>query len=138
MASPVDETASTAPRLWTGWRDRRDGSVIEIVRVMGWNRRIAVLPPGGHGSLLVDVGERGRSGATIRSLPQHEFEEHFEMVYDPYTGWDAGDLTNILTDLDGALARLPQAEKDEYRRCQQSVIDARASAWRNEGQRMIG
>ncbi len=33
---------------------------------------------------------------------------------------------------------LPADEIAEYRRCQQSVIDARRSAERNEGQRWIG
>lgn len=41
-------------------------------------------------------------------------------------------------DIDEAIKSLPQEAQDEYRRNQQSVIDARRSANRVEGQMWIG
>jgi hypothetical protein len=91
MPEPLSRTAplaSTPPARWTAWRDRRDGTVVEIVEVRHWNSRIALMPPGGHGVLRVDVGS-DRFPGRVRRLEQRDFEAHFDLIYDPYTGWDA-------------------------------------------------
>lgn len=44
----------------------------------------------------------------------------------------------IPASVEGAVALLPEEEQAEYRRCQQSVIDARRSANALDGNRMIG
>jgi hypothetical protein len=43
----------------------------------------------------------------------------------------------IFTDLEAALRSLPEAEQRHYEDCQQSVVDARRAANRNEGRNVI-
>ena len=81
------------PAAWTSWRDRRDGTVATVVRVMGWDRRIAVSPPGGHGVVRADV-ERARPAFArprreVCRIDQHTWEAHFDLIYDPHTGFEA-------------------------------------------------
>jgi hypothetical protein len=47
-------------------------------------------------------------------------------------------LVAILTDLDAACDALPQEEKEEYERCQQSIVDARRAAEREGWHIWIG
>jgi hypothetical protein len=47
-------------------------------------------------------------------------------------------LIALVTDLDAACDALPQEEKEEYERCQQSVIDARRAAEREGREIWIG
>jgi hypothetical protein len=75
-----------SPRLWTSWRDRRDGTIVTVVQVRWWNRRFAAVPAGGHGHVTAEVERRGRT--TLEEILQWEFEEDFELIYDPYTGWE--------------------------------------------------
>lgn len=56
-------------------------------------------------------------------------------------GWPSPmdcELLRIFSDDEAAAASLSAEERTEYERCKQSVIDARRSAERNEGQRYIG
>jgi hypothetical protein len=43
----------------------------------------------------------------------------------------------IFTDVESALRSLPEAEQRYYEECQQSVVDARRAANRNEGRNVI-
>lgn len=80
------------PALWTTWRDERDGRLVTIVRVQWWDSRIALMPPGGHGSLTVEVDPPPRRHPFgMRALSQTDFEAHFTKVYDPHMGWDVAD-----------------------------------------------
>jgi hypothetical protein len=47
-------------------------------------------------------------------------------------------LADLLSDLTKAEAALPQAERDRYRRAQQSVVDARRHAERTAHEHWIG
>lgn len=46
-------------------------------------------------------------------------------------------LVELVLDPEKAEAALPQAERDHYRRCQQSVIDSRRTAEREAGQHFV-
>ena len=90
--APPRSSRAGAPALWTSWRDVRDGTVVTVVEVKHWDRRIAVLPEGGQGYLRVSVEHlkgppRGRA-LGMRRLDQWDFEENFEQIYDPHTGWE--------------------------------------------------
>jgi hypothetical protein len=43
------------------------------------------------------------------------------------------DFAEILLDVEGCIARLPQAERKRYEECQKSIMEARQSATRIEG-----
>lgn len=65
-----------APLAWTSWRDVRDGTVVTVVRTQGWD--------GPYPGLRIEVDAPQR----IRRVGRKEFEENFEPIYDPYTGWE--------------------------------------------------
>lgn len=83
------------------------------------------------------VGNRERFGFTINHLL--ECEEALRTVEAAATeSHDLAEMARILTDPQAIRNALPPEEVAEYERCQQSVIDARRSAERNEGRRYIG
>jgi hypothetical protein len=80
------------PKLWTSWRDRRDGRIVTVVEVRHWDRKVQTH---GWGYLKIYCEERPpsdgrpRESAGMFRVDQREFEGHFELIYDPYTGWEA-------------------------------------------------
>lgn len=87
-----DRSTFGAPALWTSWRDVRDGTVVTVIEVKHWGTRIAVSPPRGQGYLRVNIEriEGPPKGRTlgVRRLDQWDFEDNFELIYDPHTGWE--------------------------------------------------
>lgn len=47
-------------------------------------------------------------------------------------------LIALLSDPEAAVKLLPQEEQDAYRRCQESIVEARRSAQKIEGRIVIG
>jgi hypothetical protein len=82
----------STPSLWTSYLDTRDGTVVTVIEVNHWGRRIAVLPKGGQGSVRVEVlppiPPRDRHPGIYR-IEEWEFKQHFQLIYDPSTGYDA-------------------------------------------------
>lgn len=49
---------------------------------------------------------------------------------EPMTDEQLAELARLLSDPEAAMTALPQAEREEYERCQQSVVRARHEAGR--------
>lgn len=69
---------SGPPKPWTSWRDTRDGTVITVIETKLWSQssRFSWL------RIAVD----GQS--KVVRLSRHEFEDNFELIYDPWSGGD--------------------------------------------------
>lgn len=84
-----------APKLWTSWEDRRNGCRVTVTNVRGWGRYFSAARRGGGDGTVSCEAEESAPGREPRirgghgyGIPQPEFEEHFELIYDPHVGWD--------------------------------------------------